>query len=177
MAEVSTPTTSTSAATINNVAYSWSMIQLQTNFEGESADAPIFVDCTAINWSTERKIESIYGLGGQPRKRGFGNVTYEASITLPYGTQIALREKSADGTLLGLGEFNLIVSWVNDVAANVTTETVTLAGCVFSQGGMDASQDDTSLTKEFNLHPHRIYTGKVQSQSKMSWTHELYGGA
>lgn len=164
-------------ATINNVAYSWSMIQLQTNFEGESADAPIFVDCTAINWSTERKIESIYGLGGQPRKRGFGNVTYEASITLPYGTQIALRDKSTDGTLLGLGEFNLIVSWVNDVAANVTTETVTLAGCVFSQGGMDASQDDTSLTKEFNLHPHRIYTGKVQSQTNMSWSHELYGGA
>jgi len=164
-------------ATINNVAYSWSMIQLQTNLAGESESAPILVDCTAISWNTERKIEPIYGLGGQPRKRGFGNVTYEASITLPYGTQIALREKSSDGTLLGLGEFNLIVSWVNDVAANVTTETVTLAGCILAQGGMDGNQDDTSLTKEFNLHPHRIYTGKAQANSKMSWSHELYGGA
>lgn len=163
-------------ATINNVAYSWSMVQLQTNLTGESESAPILVDCTAISWNTERKIEPIYGLGGQPRKRGFGNVTYEASITLPYGTQIALREKSSDGTLLGLGEFNLIVSWVNDVAANVTTETVTLAGCILAQGGMDANQDDTSLTKEFNLHPHRIYTGKVQANAKMSWSHELYGG-
>ena len=162
---------------INNVAYSWSMIQLQTNFEGESAQAPIFVDCTAIKWNTERKIDPIYGLGGQPRKRGFGNVTYEASITLPYGTQIALRDKSADGTLLGLGEFNLIVSWVNDVAANITSETVTLAGCILAEGGMDASQDDTSLIKEFNLHPHRIYTGKVQANANMSWSHELYGGA
>lgn len=165
------------AAVINNVAYSWSMIQLQTNLSGESESSPILVDCTAINWSTERKIESIYGLGGQPRKRGFGNVTYEASITLPYGTQISLREKSSDGTLLGLGEFNLIVSWVNDVAANITSETITLAGCVLAQGGMDASQDDTSLTKEFNLHPHRIYTGTVQANSNMSWSHELYGGA
>lgn len=164
-------------AQINNVAYSWSMIQLQTNLTGESASSPILVDCTAISWNTERKIEPIYGLGGQPRKRGFGNVTYEASITLPYGTQMELREKSSDGTLLGLGEFNLIVSWVNDLAANITSETVTLAGCIFAQGGMDAQQDDTSLTKEFNLHPHRIYTNKVQGNANMSWSHELYGGA
>lgn len=165
------------AAVINNVAYSWSMIQLQTNLTGESEAAPILVDCTAIKWDANRKIDNIYGLGGQPRKRGFGNVTYEASITLPYGTQNTLREKSADGTLLGLGEFNLIISWVNDVMANITSETVTLAGCILAQGGMDASQDDTSLTKEFDLHPYRIYTGKVQSNSKMSWSHELYGGA
>lgn len=162
-------------AVINNVAYSWSMIQLQTNLDGESDKNPIFVDATSIKWSTERKIESIYGLGGQPRKRGFGNVTYEASITLPYGTQMSLREKSTDGTLMGLGEFNLIVSWVNDIAANVSSETVTLAGCILAEGGMDANQDDTSLTKEFNLHPHRIYTNKVQSGNG-SWSHELYAG-
>lgn len=54
---------------INNVAYSWSMIQLQTSLSGENAQSPIFVDCTSIKWSTERKVESIYGLGGQPRKR------------------------------------------------------------------------------------------------------------
>lgn len=165
------------ATLINNVAYSWSMIQLQTTLVGESPQAPIFVNATSIKWNTERKIDSIYGLGGQPRKRGFGNVTYEASITLDYGTQIALRDQSADGTLLGLGEFNLVVSWVNDVAANVTSETVTLAGCILAEGGMDANQDDTSLTKEFNLHPHRIYTGKVQANANMSWSHELYGGA
>lgn len=162
------------STTINNVAYSWSMIQLQTNLSGESASSPIFVDCTSISWSTERNVESIYGLGGQPRKRGFGNVTYEASITLPYSTQITLREKSSDGTLLGLGEFNLIVSWLNDLSQSITSETVTLAGCILTQSGMEANQDDTSLTKEFNLHPHRIYTNKVASQSNQSWSHEMY---
>lgn len=164
-------------ALINNVAYSWSMIQLQTTIDGESAQNPLFVDCTSIKWNTDRKVESIYGLGGQPRKRGFGNVTYEASITLPYGTQVMLREKSTDGTLIGLGEFNLIVSWVNDMAQNITSETVTLAGCLLTEGGMDANQDDTAITKEFNLHPHRIYTNKVQANANMSWSHELYGGA
>lgn len=161
-------------ATINNVAYSWSMIQLQTNLEGESESAPILVDCTAISWNSNRKIDSIYGLGGQPRKRGFGNVTYEASITLPYGTQMELRSKSADGTLLGLGEFNLIISWVNDLAANLTSETVTLAGCILAEGGMDAKQDDTSIEKDFDLHPHRIYTNTVAANGAQSWSHELY---
>lgn len=150
------------------------MIQLQTNLSGESTSSPIFVDCTAISWDTDRKIESIYGLGGQPRKRGFGNVTYSASITLPYSTQVELRSKSSDGTLLGLGEFNLVVSWVNDLAENVTSETVTIAGCILSQSGMSANQDDTSITKEFDLHPHRIYTNKVASTTNQSWSREMY---
>lgn len=160
---------------INNVAYSWSMIQLQTTLTGENESSPILVDCTAIKWSSERKVDSIYGLGGQPRKRGFGNVTYEASITIPYNTQITLREKSNDGTLMGLGEFDIVISWVNDLAKNLTSETVTLGGCFFSESGMDASQDDTSLTKEFNLHPHRIYTD-LSSTKSSSWVHELYNG-
>lgn len=160
--------------TINNVAYSWSMIQLQTSLPNESSQSPIFVDCTSIKWSTERKVESIYGLGGQPRKRGFGNVTYEASITLPFSTQIELRSKSTDNTLLGLGEFNLIVSWVNDLSQSKISETVTLAGCLLTQSGMEASQDDTSITKEFDLHPHRIYTNAVASNTNQSWTREMY---
>lgn len=176
--DTSTTTTTEGGGTkINDVAYSWSMIQLQTSLSGENAQLPILVDATAVKWNTKRKIESIYGLGGQPRKRGFGNVTYEASITLPYGTQVALRNASPDGTLLGLGEFDLIISWVNDMAANITTETITLGQCILAESGMDASQDDTSLTHEFDLHPHRIYTPKVQSNAQMSWSHELYGGA
>ena len=156
-------------AVINNVEYSWSMIQLQTNLSGESAQNPLFVDCTAISWDAERKVDNVYGLGGQPRKRGFGNVTYEASMTIPFGTQVMLREKSTDGTLLGLGEFNLIISWLNDLAQNVTTETVTLMGCILTGGGMDANQD----ARKFDLHPYRIFTPKV-ANSNTSWSHEMY---
>ena len=163
-----------STTQINNVAYSWSMIQLQTNLTEDTPSAPIFIDCTAISWDTERKVEAIYGLGGQPRKRGFGNVTYTASITLPYSTQVVLRNKSSDGTLLGLGEFNLVVSWVSDLGKDVTNESVTIAGCLLTQSGMSANQDDTSITKEFDLHPHRIYTNKVAAQTNQSWTREMY---
>lgn len=159
------------AAKINNVAYSWSMIRL--NFSSAlSTKYSILLDCTAISWNTERKVDSIYGLGGQPRKRGFGNVTYEASITLPYGAQVELRSYSSDGTLLGLGEFDINVTWVNDLAQNAISEAVTIAGCIFTQGGMDAKQDDTSLEKSFDLHPHRIYTDS--SKQSKSWSNELY---
>ena len=91
-------------AKINNVEYSWSMIQLQTNLNGESPDKPLFVAATAVSWKADRKMENVYGLGGQPRGRGFGNVTYEGQIELPYSTQVYLRSQSTNGTLLGLGD-------------------------------------------------------------------------
>lgn len=156
---------------INHVAYSWSMIQLQTTLEGESADSPLLVDATAIDWESKRKSEPIYGLGGQPRGRGFGNVEYTASIELSYLAQVQLRAKSEDGTLMGLGQFDLLISWVNDFAENVTTEVVTLAECYFSESGMSAKQDDTSITKTFDLHPYRIYTN---ASAQTSWSNELY---
>lgn len=170
------------ATFINNIAYSWAMVMLRIGAnsnmaKGDTAANPIFVDATAIKWSTERKVESIYGLGGQPRKRGFGNVTYEASITLPYGSQIALRQLSPNGTLLGLGEFDVQVTWTNDLAEDISTEAITLSGCIFTESGMDVSQDDTSITKEFNLHPHRIFNATMQpGATDPTWSFELYGG-
>lgn len=171
------------ATVINNVACSWSMIELTPTSSVSAFTQAMLLDCTAISWNTERKLENIYGIGGQPRKRGFGNVEYSASITLPYGTQAALRAISDDGTLMGLGEFNLKVSWVNELGSNAqlnigakasnAIEIVTIAGCIFTQGGMEASQDDTSITKEFDLHPFRIYGTKSQTGASQ-WV-ELYG--
>lgn len=149
------------------------MIQLKSSIAGDSTEAPLFIDCTAISWDAERKVDYVYGLGGQPRKRGFGNVTYEASMTIPFGTQMMLREKSTDGTLLGLGEFNLIISWANDLSETIVNETVTLMGCILTGGGLDANQDDTSLPRKFDLHPYRIYTPKV-ANSATGWSHEMY---
>lgn len=165
------------ATYINHVAYSWSMIQLKISNSGSVTDAGgesgVLIDCTAINYETQRKSEDIYGLGGQPRSRGFGNVTYTANIELPYATQVNLRNMSENGTLLGLGNFDLIVSFCNDLAQDMNPETVTLKDCFFSEGGMDAKQDDTSITRSFNLHPYRIFTPKVQS-SNATWSYEMY---
>lgn len=134
------------------------MIQMVTNLtgEGKTQDDVLLNECTSIEWEVKRKVESLYGLSGKPRGRGFGNVEYTASIELPVSTQIKLRSMSDDKTLMGLGEFNIIVSWVNDLAQNVSQETTSIQGAFFNQEGMSAKQDDATITKTFDLNPYRI---------------------
>lgn len=154
-------------AYINHVQYSWSMIQLVTSLtgEGKNQDDVLLNECTSIEWEVKRKVENLYGLSGKPRGRGFGNVEYTASIELPVSTQIKLRTMSTDKTLMGLGEFNIIVSWVNDLAQNVSNETTTLQGCFFNQEGMSAKQDDATITKSFDLNPYRIINNSTSNTS------------
>ena len=147
-------------AIINNVAYSWSMITLASTALGIEEGSTTLEGVSGIKWNKARKIESNYGMGGKPVSRGFGNLTYTASITMDYATQQALR--SIHGSLMDIGEFDLIVSFANPMASDDwTTTTVTLKGCIFSEDGMESSQDDTNITKEFDLNPFDIVIGSA----------------
>ena len=146
-------------AVINNVAYSWSMITLASTALGFDEGSTTLEGVSGIKWNKTRKIESNYGLGGKPVSRGFGNLTYTASITMDYATQQALR--STYGSLMDIGEFDLIVSFANPMASDDwTTTTVTLKGCIFNEDGMESQQDDTNITKEFQLNPFDIVIGE-----------------
>lgn len=143
--------------TINNVAYSWSLVQLTSPALTGSSDAnpTILTGVSALKWNIEHKVETNYGLGGEPVNRGFGNTTYTASITMDYNTQVQLR--ALGGSLMNLGEFDLIVSFSNEMGSDDwVEETVTLKGCLFNEDGLEVSQDDTNITKEFNLNPFKI---------------------
>ena len=74
-------------AIINNVAYSWSMITLSSTALGIDEGSTTLEGVSAIKWSKKRKVESNYGMGGRPVSRGFGNITYTASITMDYATR------------------------------------------------------------------------------------------
>lgn len=142
---------------VNNVAYSWSMVQLTAPaLTGSSNSNPVILaGVSAVKWNIEHKVETNYGLGGQPVNRGFGNTVYTASITMDYNTQVQLR--ALKGSLMNLGEFDLVISFANDMGAdNWVEETITLQGCLFNEDGMEVSQDDTNITKEFNLNPFKI---------------------
>ena len=122
-------------AVINNVAYSWSMITLASTALGIDEGSTTLEGVSGIKWNKTRKIESNYGLGGKPVSRGFGN--------------------------LDIGEFDLIVSFANPMASDDwTTTTVTLKGCIFNEDGMESQQDDTNITKEFQLNPFDIVIGE-----------------
>lgn len=142
---------------VNNVAYSWSMIQLTAPTLTGSANAnPVILQgVSGIKWNIKKNVQTNYGLGGEPVNRGFGNREYTASITMDYNTQVQLR--ALKGTLMNLGEFDLIVSFANEMGTDDwTEETVTLKGCLFTEDGMEANQDDTNITKEFDLNPFKI---------------------
>lgn len=142
------------ALTINNTAYSWSMIQLSIPGIAENGSL-ILSGVTGIKWNRKWNIETNYGLGGLPASRGYGNWEFTASITMDYNTQVNLR--SVYGSLIGLGEFNLNISFANVMGTDdYTSHTIDLIGCVFSEDGMEASQGDTNLTKEFDLNPFNI---------------------
>lgn len=147
------------------------MIDLQAPALGED----IFINCTSISWNAARTVETNYGLGGQARSRGFGNNEVSASITLDVATMIMLRnlDSNTGKTLMSLGEFDLIVSWISDIMQNTPEETVTLAGCFFSEDGMEANQNDTNITKQYDLHPFRIYTDPSAQTDRSA---ELYAG-
>lgn len=142
---------------VNNVAYSWSIIQLTAPALTGSVNAnPVILQgVSGIKWNIKKNVRTNYGLGGEPVNRGFGNREYTASITMDYNTQVQLR--ALKGTLMNLGEFDLIVSFANEMGTDDwTEETVTLKGCLFTEDGMEANQDDTNITKEFDLNPFKI---------------------
>ncbi len=145
------------ATIVNNVAYSWAMIELTAPALTGSANANSITlqGVTGIKWNRKWNVQTNYGLGGKPVNRGFGNWEYTASITMDYNTQVQIR--SLRGSLTALGEFDLVISFANEFETeDWTTETVTLKGCLFTEDGMEAAQDDTNITKEFDLNPFDI---------------------
>lgn len=145
------------ATIVNNVAYSWAMIELTAPALTGSSDAnpTILQGVSAIKWNIKRNTKTNYGLGGEPVNRGFGNREYTASITMDYNTQVQLR--ALQGSLMNLGEFDLVITFANELGTDDwTEETVTLKGCLFTEDGMEAEQDATNLTKEFDLNPFKI---------------------
>ena len=62
---------------------------------------------------------------------------------------------------MNIGEFDLVISFANEMGTdNWSQETVTLKGCIFSEDGLEVNQDDTTITKEFDLNPFKIELSK-----------------
>lgn len=152
--------------TINGVAYNWTMIQIVIPALGYNNPNELDLQgVSALNYEKTREVKKNYGLGGNLSSRGYGNKVCTASITMDYNTQLKLR--NGLGSLMDLGQFDLIVSFANpivdinngDVNPNVdgsddwSTETVTIKGCVFNKDGMSSQNDDDNITTEFDLNP------------------------
>lgn len=147
---------------INNVAYSWSMVQLSSK-ELTGNNEFVLQGVKGLKWNIKRNVKVNHGLQGEPVSRGFGNREYTASITMDYATQTQLR--SVNGGLMNLGMFDLIVTFANipgsaeavpGESGPITSEVITLKGCFFNEDGMESETDDSEITKEFDLNPFKI---------------------
>lgn len=152
---------------INNVAYSWSMLEFSfTQNDVELVDTSLLKGVTSIKWSKERKVDTLYGVGGEPIGRGFGNITYKASITLNYSAIDALRSLAGD-SLMNLGEFDLKISYkkFQGQEGESDLKIITMLGCLLNEDGFDAKQDETNIEKEIQLNPIKIIVGEQQKEA------------
>ena len=95
---------------INGRAYDWSMLEFKFDFISSSET---IWGIKSIKWKRKRKIEKNYGVGSKAISRGYGNWECDAQMTLDYNTQAIFQSISPDGTLHGLGEFDVIVHFAH----------------------------------------------------------------
>lgn len=124
---------------VNGTAYSWSQIECRI------IDTPVS-GITSISYSEEQEMQDNFGAGNRPVSRGYGKITTEASIKLEMATVLALQNASPNGTLQGIPEFPIIISWLPDNGVIVTD---TLNNCRFKKNMRDTNQGD--MTTEVDL--------------------------
>lgn len=140
---------------------------IEINAGGGAISPAYFLGAKALKWNIKRNVKVNYGKGGQPVSRGFGNTEYTASITLDYASIKAIRDGYQ--SLTNLGEFDLTITFANPVIEagetladsqaipiSSATHSVTLHKCFFNEDGFETEEDDSNITKEFELNPFKI---------------------
>ncbi len=126
---------------INGNEYAWEDIQLV--IEGKSS--PI-LGFRAVEYTTKRKHENIYGAGNKPVAVGRGAVEYEGSITL-LQSEVEAMQKSWGGDITRK-VFNVTVAY----APAGGEETVDqLMSCRISEFKKGMKQGDTNMEVELPL--------------------------
>lgn len=138
---------------INGNAYDWDNISL-------SIDGEQIYGITSIKWTSDREFSNNYGAGHIPVSQGYGNWTFEASMTISMEEMGKLVNRLATITngdvnnLLDKEEFNVIIQYGN--YDETKSHNVTLENCRFHNFGADTSQNDMNIEVEVNLNPANV---------------------
>lgn len=126
---------------INGRSYGWADISV--NIMGIK-----LFGITAINYKDAREMENVYGAGHKPVARGYGNTTYEGSVTLHTEEIAALEAASPTGRLQDIPEFTVVVSYLPDTGV---IKTEKLKHVRFMENSRDWKQGDTKSEIELPL--------------------------
>jgi hypothetical protein len=134
---------------VNGVLYSWS--NLQINFTGSIAAAAnaAVKGVTSINYSTTQEKEAVYGAGIKPVGIGYGNKTYEGSITLQLEELNALAAIAPNGDITEIPPFDIIVSFATDNPSKIRKDV--LRECEFKNMGVTVGQNDKMIETDIQL--------------------------
>lgn len=102
---------------INGVAYSWSQIRM--NILGVEV-----AGVTEINYSDDQEMQNNYGGGNQPVSRGYGQITYEASISMHMEEVEAITAVAPNRRLQDIPEFDIPVLFVPENGGVIVTHVL-----------------------------------------------------
>ncbi|OBW40808.1 hypothetical protein AB670_02759 [Chryseobacterium sp. MOF25P] len=102
----------------------------------------------AVKYDEEMEKENIYGAGRNPVSRGYGRVKSTASITLLFGTIVALRAKAPKGQLFRIAPFSITISYQPEAGPIVTH---ILKNAEFKKSTFDWKEGDMSKEIELEL--------------------------
>ena len=128
----------------NGTSYSWGQLFVKLASMDEA-----FVGITNISVTEAQEKANVYGQGYEPINRGYGNYTYEGSMTLKLEEVRKLIESSPNNRLLERGPEDLIITGKHPVSGMVFTDVI--KNVEFLELSFDASQNDQSIDVELPL--------------------------
>jgi hypothetical protein len=123
------------APLINGESYSWSQIVVAIG------GVPV-AGITELSYKEATEKENIYGQGSLPVSRGYGNTTYEGSITLLMEEVQALIRRSPSGRLSDYAPFDVTVSYL---PKNGLPVKHVIQKCEFLETNIETAQGETSI--------------------------------
>ena len=126
---------------INGQSYSWSQINFII------LGVPV-VGVRAVEYKETQDMENIYGVGSQPVARGYGNVSYEASITLLSEEVERLADVAPNGRLQEIPEFDIPITFLPDSGV---IQSHVLKACRFTENSRSVNQGDKTIEVQIPL--------------------------
>jgi hypothetical protein len=124
-----------SAVLINGVNYSWSSLN------NIAFGVPV-VGILAINFSAKQVKENNHGAGTDPVSRGYGNKTYEGSITVYADWWMSVVNAAPNNDPLDIAPFDWTIAFGD---GRTPFTTLTLRALEFTENNFTANQGDTKL--------------------------------
>lgn len=114
----------------------------------------IVTGITELNYSRKRETKNNYGQGYEPVGYGYGQVTYEADISI-YLEEIQNVLQAAPGrSILEIPPFDIIVRFAGE---GIVTVKHTLKNCRFTEDNVSSKMNDTNVVVKIPIAYAGLY--------------------